>query len=564
VETIDLNDQRSREVDAMFAACTMPATPGAAIAVVVGGEVVHLKGYGLANIEHAIPWTADTVAFVGSVTKHFTAIVTLLLEQDGALRLDDPVAAHLPELPACAAALTIRNLLANTSGLIDQDALMGMAGILDESPCSLDYLFRIAVRQNHLLCQPGRHYFYCNTSFLFLARIIERYSGRSFEACLTERIFTRLGMTRSSAPPGHKQVVARAATGYTAEPDGSFKVYRILPECSGDGAMRTTVTDMIRWIENLRDDRLGLPGLTRRLVELPTFADPDEASLYGLGTMVTRHRGMTCLGHTGSGGGFKAHFIYIPEIDTGVVGLSNRHDGNQMMDLPRIADIFAAPARVAITKSHEPPRPPASCEDAVLAGCYVNARTGFFLDVSAANDGVVVSILGDRDIAIMRHVGDDLYRPVGGVFSMPLRVVRHDNGAASDLAPDLAMNLDGSSDLVFTRVAPEETGPDDAAAAAGLYYNTSTTAFVAIESSGAELWLRRGQGQTPFHRHRMRRLLPDMFRADYVGADVMWRFKTYAVRLERDAAGAVRGIALSIGRARGIVFDRLGASCPEA
>jgi CubicO group peptidase (beta-lactamase class C family) len=548
MQPVDRADAPARAVDALMQPFVAPASPGAAIAVVVGGEVVHLKGYGLANIEHGIGWTADTVVFAGSVTKHFTAVAILLLEQAGLLHLDDPVAAHLPGLPDYGAELTLRHLLNNTSGLVDQDALMGMAGILDESPCSLDYMYQIAIGQRRLQCLPGRHFFYCNTPFMLLTRIIEQKSGLAIGAFLRQHIFAPLGMHDSSAPRGHKDVIAHAATGYTAESDGSFRVYRILPDCSGDGAMRSTTADMVRWVRNLRQDRLGIADLVNRLTETPAFSDPAERSLYGVGTMVTEHRGMTGLGHTGSGGGFKTHFFQLPEADLAVVFMANRHDALEMLDVTRVADIFL-PAPAPAPCSAIPPA--ATFTDAELAGCYLNAETGYFLDVSPGDDGLVVSIVGDRDIAVMRHVGADCYRPLHGAFSLPMFVT-----AAPDAC--IAINLDGVRDLMFRRVIAEETTAADADAAGGLYYNETIASFVSIERRDGALWLRRGRGETMFHWHRMRRLGSDAFRADYVGVETMWRFKTYAVRLRRGNDGAVAAVALSIGRARDIVFERKG------
>ena len=106
-------------VDEIFAAWNKPGTPGASIAVIEHGNLVFNKGYGIANLEYDIPITPETVFHVASVSKQFTAMAIVLLEQEKKLSLDDDVHKYLPELPDYGATITIRNMLQHTSGIRD-------------------------------------------------------------------------------------------------------------------------------------------------------------------------------------------------------------------------------------------------------------------------------------------------------------------------------------------------------------------------------------------------------------------------------------------------------------
>ena len=98
--------------------------PGAALLVVRDGRVAVRKGYGLADLEAGIAVTPHTAFRLASVSKQFTAAAILLLAQDGSLSIDDPARKWLPSLPDAAAAITLRQLLAHTSGLVDYEDLM--------------------------------------------------------------------------------------------------------------------------------------------------------------------------------------------------------------------------------------------------------------------------------------------------------------------------------------------------------------------------------------------------------------------------------------------------------
>src|SRR5262249_54364898 len=91
--------------------------PGLSLAVIKNGEVVMMKGYGLANLDHDVPVTPDTVFDLASLTKQFTAAAIMLLAEEGKVKLDDSILPHLPNSPAQWKGITVRHLLTHTAGL---------------------------------------------------------------------------------------------------------------------------------------------------------------------------------------------------------------------------------------------------------------------------------------------------------------------------------------------------------------------------------------------------------------------------------------------------------------
>ena len=116
------------EIDRIFARWNSSETPGCAVAVSRDGQVVLSRAYGMADLEHGIPNSPETVFEAGSVSKQFTAAAIVLLAQQGKLGLDDEVRKYIPELPDYGCSITLRHLMNHTSGLRDWGSIVDVAG----------------------------------------------------------------------------------------------------------------------------------------------------------------------------------------------------------------------------------------------------------------------------------------------------------------------------------------------------------------------------------------------------------------------------------------------------
>lgn len=103
-------DSLIEKVDRLFETWDKPSSPGCALGIIQDGTLIYARGYGMANLEHNIPITSKSVFRIGSTSKQFTAVCMALLEEEGALSLDDSLRKFLPQMPEYAEEITIRHL----------------------------------------------------------------------------------------------------------------------------------------------------------------------------------------------------------------------------------------------------------------------------------------------------------------------------------------------------------------------------------------------------------------------------------------------------------------------
>jgi CubicO group peptidase (beta-lactamase class C family) len=239
-------------VDKVFAEWDSTVSPGCALSVIKDGKIIYKRGYGMADLDHDIPISPETVFHVASISKQFTAAAILLLAQEGKLSLDDDVRKYVPELPDFGALITIRQLIHHTSGLRDQWSLLGLAGwrysldlITD------DDVLDVMSRQKELNFLPGEKHVYCNTGYTLLAQIVKRVSGQSFREFTTSRIFKPLDMKSTHFRDDHAEIVKHIAYGYVnGEGGNSYRLSVTNFDTVGATSLLTTVEDLAQWDEN--------------------------------------------------------------------------------------------------------------------------------------------------------------------------------------------------------------------------------------------------------------------------------------------------------------------------
>ena len=293
--------------------------PGASVLVLRDGEPLVRRGYGLADLEAGTPAGPGTNYRLASVTKQFTAAAVLLLAEDGRLTLDDPVKRWLPSLPAAADAVTLRQLLAHTSGLVDYEDHVpeGFEGQLHD----IDVL-RILEGQDRTYFAPGSAYRYSNSGYALLALVVGEASGRDFATFLGERVFLPLGMHGTVAHQDGVDSVVRRAYGYSLV-DGNWQRTDQSQTSAvlGDGGIYSSIDDLARWDAALYDDRL-LSAASRALMFAPaTATDETDVAHYGFGW---RLNGDTTW-HSGESIGFRNVIVRWPGQRLTVVVLRRRN-----------------------------------------------------------------------------------------------------------------------------------------------------------------------------------------------------------------------------------------------
>jgi CubicO group peptidase (beta-lactamase class C family) len=171
-----------------------------AVLVAHNGKVIISKGYGMADAAHGTPNRAQTHFRLASVTKQFTAAAIMILQARGQLNVQDSVCTHLPDCPDAWRAVTIQNLLTHTSGLPNYTDFMTYEPS-QMQPATPDELIA-RFRGEPLLYPPGTTYFYENSDYVLLGRIIEQVSGQPYADFLRDVIFTPLQMHDSGVAAG--------------------------------------------------------------------------------------------------------------------------------------------------------------------------------------------------------------------------------------------------------------------------------------------------------------------------------------------------------------------------
>ena len=296
--------------------------PGCAAAVSLNGDTVFEKAFGLADLEHNVPNTAQTIFESGSVAKQFTAASLVLLQQDGKLSLDDPVRKYIPELPDYGSPLTIRHLLNHTSGLRDWGTVMGLTGAgRGDRVINQDLALDVITHQQALDFKPGSEYSYSNSGYNLAAIIVERVSKQKFPAFVEERLFKPLGMKNSSWRDDYQRVVPGRAQAYARQGNGPWRLNMPFMNVYGNGGMLTTVGDWMRWNAMLDSQSLGAPLVAA--LETQGVLNDGRKIAYALGLVVDKYKGMKDVSHGGATAGYQTFLARYPDSKVSVGVMCN-------------------------------------------------------------------------------------------------------------------------------------------------------------------------------------------------------------------------------------------------
>lgn len=325
------------------------AVPGASVAIVKDGKVVLARGYGVRKLGESGAVDGDTLFQIASNTKAFTTAALAMLVDDGKLAWDDPVSKHLPSFrlsdPYSSNEVLIRDLVSHRAGL-------GLgAGDLMIYPSS--DLTREEIVNRIRFLKPASsmrtRYAYNNLMFLAAGRVIEQISGMSWEQFITTRILTPLAMTNTATTVSAMRASANAAAPHSAEAPNAARVipirYDVWENAAPAGGLGSSANDMASWlIAQLNrgkldgDKRLFSEAQSREMWQAqinlrigaadgPLAMLTPNFSQYALGWSVRDYRGHRMLGHGGGLTGMISRVTLIPDLNLGIVVLTNQSTG---------------------------------------------------------------------------------------------------------------------------------------------------------------------------------------------------------------------------------------------
>jgi CubicO group peptidase (beta-lactamase class C family) len=312
------------KIDLLFAKVDQCSLPGAAVGIAVNSRPVYRKGFGLANMELPVILSPTMRMRIGSITKHFTALVYLLLCEEGRAALHDPIGKYLPELHPTARKVTVYQLLGHTSGLRDAMDLAWHFGAAGQA-LSSGQLLAPYRDISDVSIEPGGAWIYNNGGYLMVSLAIERITGQSLEEVLRERIFAPVGMHDTMLRRVDTDFVPNSATLHTNKPGGGFEKAYLGTALAGEGGVVSTVDDMLRWLAHMDTPVIG-SSATWEIVKTPQTLTNGSLTGYGLGLTSGRYRGVETLSHDGGVLGGGAEMIKVPAARLDVVVMVNRQD----------------------------------------------------------------------------------------------------------------------------------------------------------------------------------------------------------------------------------------------
>ncbi|MFN7250299.1 MAG: serine hydrolase domain-containing protein [Anaerobacillus sp.] len=288
--------------------------PGCAIAVYHKGKVIYKNGFGYRDMITKKPVTPETIFGIASITKSFTGLAIMKLEEEGLLSVEDPVIKHIPEFNLLGvedmSQIKIWHLLNHTTGL----APMFRREELKKLKHHVAYL---SEKEFEKIGVPGEYFSYCNDTFLLLGAIIEKYTGKLFRRHITEAILNPLKMYRSTLSIdelGKYENVSipydyNKRTGQLEE-----KPWPMLGNYEIGGGIRSSVLDLIDFGKVFLGDG-GTIISTEKVKKM--WENPFKIrnnTYYGYGLQVTpNYNNSTLIEHGGGQPGVSAHFGFIPE-----------------------------------------------------------------------------------------------------------------------------------------------------------------------------------------------------------------------------------------------------------
>jgi len=515
--------------DHLFSRFHKPDSPGCAVGVSRDGKVVHQKGYGMANLELSVPISRDTMFYLGSTSKEYTAMAVLLLAGQGAWKLEDPIRKWLPQLPSYMQPITIRRLLEHTSGVRDYIGLWTLSAPAEDAALTDQQVWDILLRQKGLNFRPGDEFLYSNSNYFLLAHILRPVAFRMLPDFARERIFDPLGLRHTLYYTDRFALLPHRATGYSTDKTGAYRINTTTLDVAGDGGVFTNIEDALKWISVIAQPPQPYAAAVSQMMTRAVLNSGDYAE-YGRGLMLKKHRGLDIVSHAGGLRGYRSELLWIPSKKLGVACLCNTSDADAGRLARGVADAWMGPAA-------EPARPN-------LTPAEFRRKTGVFRD---GNSGDYLQVIygGGRFVALFQGFQIDLWpeTPMRFRAESPLSFeIEFERAGERDEPRFIRVESESHRRVHFDRVTLDRNRPADLPSFEGDYY---------CEEAQSRMTVRIVDGMLNLEQREQQIAALEPMQHD------RYRSATLNVEFERDPAGKIRGFRLNTGRVRGLAYARV-------
>ena len=340
----------TQQIDPIFSSVTSKTEPGLAVLARKDSQIVFKRGYGMRDLRSDRPIDEYTNFRLASFSKQFTATAIMLLVHDGKLRYEDHLTDIFPEFPAYGKDITIRNLLNHTAGLKSYEEALrkkypdtdweNIPQIQDEG------VLAIMEEQTGTKFPPGTKWEYSNSGYEVLANVVRKVSGEPFEDFLRQRIFEPLRMNTTVVYKYGKNKVVNRAYGYTKDANVWLETDQSPTSATlGDGAVYTSVDDLVKWDDALRNHTLlSKQEFQPAIIPVSTSEGRanagDKSEGYGFGWFLDSYHGHSRMWHTGETIGFRTVIERFPDDNLTIIILANRTDLNPKELAQKVADLY--------------------------------------------------------------------------------------------------------------------------------------------------------------------------------------------------------------------------------
>lgn len=307
------------------------AVPGMVYGVVVDGELVRVKGFGVRDIGSNDPVTPATVFRIASMTKSYTALAILKLRDEGKLSLDDLVSKWVPEIASLkyptrdSAPLRVRQLLTHGAGFPEDNPWGDRQLAISDAELGkwLDSGIPFSTT-------PDTTFEYSNYGFALAGRIVARVSGKPYAEYLEKEILRPLGLKSTWLDPNDVPA-GRRAIGYGRRNDKLFEIESLRHGSFGPmGGILTDASDMAKYVafhlsaEPSRDDREAGPVSRASVREMQRVWRATKGGGYGYGLGISSNcRFEHIVGHGGGLPGFGSYMMWLPDYGVGIFAMTN-------------------------------------------------------------------------------------------------------------------------------------------------------------------------------------------------------------------------------------------------
>lgn len=465
-------------LDALFEPWNRRKAPGLTVGVSLAGRVLYRRGFGMASLETAVANGPATRMRIGSTSKHFTCLLILLLAEDGRIELDAPIGTYISELQGEVGRPTIRQLMLHRGGGRDYVDMAVLTHGWNAHPAGT--ALRLQARQTQQNFVPGAAMIYNNGGYHLLSIAAERAGGSAFETLLEQRLFEPLGMHDTLSAPSDHVIIPGMATLHMPGSDGEWQ-RGLFPseEVKGEGAIVSTIDDMLRWAAHLRTrNRFGSEESWRTLFTPAAGADT-ALGAYAAGLHIADYRGLRTVSHSGGVLGGSCEMLTVPDRELEVVILVNGAPGADPSELAlKVVDIMLA------GHLQPPSQPPSARDYAGYLGTWWSRETGMVYGLVDAGGELKVEV-GSQPLGMsLRKTPDGrVLLPEAGVGDLEFQF------AASPL--DRLHIRFGEQASEYRRLSPGTVDvPAFARFIEGRYYSVDADATATFSTQGAQLSVR--------------------------------------------------------------------------